>query len=124
MPHTFCEAAPEGRLGVRQLAAAFAFSLAILTHPKAQASLRTPRASPPLKKYAALGGTPALPGRKILFLFEFKVDGEGETADYGAAVLELGFETPELHGIYDGFGQHFVAVDDIGFHHLSIFINQ
>jgi hypothetical protein len=28
MPHTFCEAAPEGRLGVRQLAAAFAFSLA------------------------------------------------------------------------------------------------
>jgi hypothetical protein len=61
MPHAFCEAAPEGRLGVRQLAAAFAFSLAIFTHPKAQASLRTPRASPPIKKYAALGGTPALP---------------------------------------------------------------
>jgi hypothetical protein len=62
MPHTFCEAAPEGRLGVRQLAAAFAFSLAILTHPKAQASLRTPRASPPLKKYAALGVPPSFPG--------------------------------------------------------------
>jgi hypothetical protein len=60
MPHTFCKAAPEGRLGVRQLAAAFAFSLAILAHPKAQASLRTPRASHPIKKYAALGGTPAL----------------------------------------------------------------
>jgi hypothetical protein len=61
MPHTFCEAAPEGRLGVRQLAAAFAFSLAILTHPKAQASLRPPRASPPIKNHAALGETPALP---------------------------------------------------------------
>jgi hypothetical protein len=63
MPHTFCEAAPERRLGVRQLAAAFAFSLAILTHPKAQASLRTPRASRPIKKYAALGETPAFPGK-------------------------------------------------------------
>jgi hypothetical protein len=63
MPHVFCEAAPEGRLGVRQLAAAFAFSLAILTHPKAQASLRPPRASPPIKKYAALGVPPAFPGK-------------------------------------------------------------
>jgi hypothetical protein len=67
MPHSFCEAAPEGRLGVRQLAAAFAFSLAILTHPKAQASLRTPRASPPLKKYAALGETAAFRGRRCFF---------------------------------------------------------
>jgi hypothetical protein len=62
MPHTFCEAAPEGRLGVRQLAAAFGFSLAILTHPKAQASLRTSRASPPLKKYAALCATQTCAG--------------------------------------------------------------
>ena len=73
MPHTFCEAAPEGRLGVRQLAAAFAFSLAILTHPKAQASLRTPRASPPLKKYAALCKAPAFPGKNNAALAELPV---------------------------------------------------
>jgi hypothetical protein len=61
MPHTFCKAAPEGRLGVRQLAAAFRlqfFAIQIGNH-KGASKLAHSKGFAFDKNYAALGETPA-----------------------------------------------------------------
>jgi hypothetical protein len=57
-----CQCAPEGRLGVRQLAAAFSLIPVCTRTAKAATSCRTPRASPPQYNYAVLGKTQVLSG--------------------------------------------------------------
>jgi hypothetical protein len=61
MPHTFLKNAPEGRHGVRQLAAAFACLPDISCIFKGASKLAHSKSFVFDKKYAALGETPALP---------------------------------------------------------------
>jgi hypothetical protein len=59
------KSAPDGRLGVRQLAAAFALIPIFIGSVKAAASCRTPRASPPLQKVCGISRDAGVPGITI-----------------------------------------------------------